>query len=748
MPFLMAPLLILKFALSSLAAYLFLRRFLRPDYALLGGLLYAFSGFSVYNIFFNHFHEAIVYFPFMLLALELYMEEGKKGLFALTVFLSALSNYYFFIGQAVFLIIYWIVRAASGSWTRAGIRFFGLLFEVVAGTAAAMVLLLPSYLAVTQNPRTDNILAGWDLLIYTKPQRLFDIIHSFFFPQDIPARAAFFPDSDNKWSSMTAWLPVFGCTGVIAYLQSRKHRDWIRRLVIILVIFALIPGLNAMFQLFNSMYYARWFYMMVLILVLATMRSIQDDDKIYINWKRAFGWTAGISGALALIVGLAPVSWKPDEKTGRIVFGLYNRDYPEFFWIAISVAAVSLVLAALLISLHRRERKLFFRWSLGITVSVILIFGWYSIGVGKVQGRFSSKYITNRVINGSHKIKLLNSDFARVDFNNDLDNIGMFWRMPTIQAFHSIVPGSVMEFYPSVGVDRGVGSRPDSTHYALRGLLSVRWLFDYKNEDKAQSKEEDSYFIKADSNGESEPKMPGWTYYDTQNGYEIYENDYYIPPGFTYDSYITRSEYDKLDKSAREHCLLKAMVLEDAAADKYGQYLENYDDSGFYSFYNSEEEYFENCLARRLTAATEFKRDKSGFSAVISLPRENLVFFSVPYEQGWTAKVNGKPADIVRVNVGFMAVLCPAGENVSIRFDYMTPGLITGGLVSLSAIGVFALYFVLALLLDRRKAAKVNNRPAPKPSAPRPDTGGDDGFDLYDYYPGAKTHEQENTPPE
>ena len=219
----------------------------------------------------------------MLLFMEMYMKDGKKGLFAVSVFLSALSNYYFFIGQALFLIIYWLVRTFSGDWEHVGRRFFGIAFEAVVGTAMAGVLLLPAFYAVTQNPRTENIMAGWDLLIYSKPQRFFDIIHSFFFPQDIPARASFFPDSDNKWASMSAWLPVFGCTGVFAYMQSRRHTDWVRRLVIILVIAALIPGFNAAFQLFNSMYYARWFYMLVMILVLATMLAIQDEENVHVS---------------------------------------------------------------------------------------------------------------------------------------------------------------------------------------------------------------------------------------------------------------------------------------------------------------------------------------------------------------------------------------------------------------------------------------------------------------------------------
>ena len=66
-PYLMGPLLILKFGCAALTAYFYIRRFTRtPDAARLGGLLYAFSGFSVYNIFFNHFHEPIIFFPLLL----------------------------------------------------------------------------------------------------------------------------------------------------------------------------------------------------------------------------------------------------------------------------------------------------------------------------------------------------------------------------------------------------------------------------------------------------------------------------------------------------------------------------------------------------------------------------------------------------------------------------------------------------------------------------------------------------------
>ena len=93
-PYLMGPLLILKFACSALTAYLYIRRFTKtPDAARIGGMLYAFSGFSIYNIFFNAFHEAIIVFPLLLLAFELLLTENKRGVFALMVCVCAVTNY-------------------------------------------------------------------------------------------------------------------------------------------------------------------------------------------------------------------------------------------------------------------------------------------------------------------------------------------------------------------------------------------------------------------------------------------------------------------------------------------------------------------------------------------------------------------------------------------------------------------------------------------------------------------------------
>ena len=115
MPYLMCPLLVLKFAAAGGGAYLYTRRYLKnPDYAVLAACLYAFSGFGIYNIFFNHFIDVVALFPWMLWALDECIYSGRRGLFAFFVAVNLLNNYFFFVGQVVFLIIYFACKVSAG----------------------------------------------------------------------------------------------------------------------------------------------------------------------------------------------------------------------------------------------------------------------------------------------------------------------------------------------------------------------------------------------------------------------------------------------------------------------------------------------------------------------------------------------------------------------------------------------------------------------------------------------------------
>jgi uncharacterized membrane protein YfhO len=73
----------------------------------------------------------------------------------------------------------------------------------------------------------------------------------------------------------------------------------------------------------------------------------------------------------------------------------------------------------------------------------------------------------------------------------------------------------------------------------------------------------------------------------------------------------------------------------------------------------------------------------------ISLESGKYLFLSIPYDSGWSARVDGKPAPLLKANTAFMALPLTKGRHV-IELSYFTPGLAAGIVISLIGFGIFA----------------------------------------------------------
>ena len=702
-PYSIGPLLMLKLAFASLSAYLYIKRYVRHrKYAVVGGVIYAFSGFSIYNIFFFHFHEAMIFFPLLLAALDEFHATKRRGIVALAVFACAVVNYYFFFGQVVFVAIYYVVKLISKSYRFRLKEFIALAIECVIGFFLSMFLLLPSVAAIIDNSRVSQIINGWDALIYPRTQRYIQIFVSMFFPGDVPAKNNFTSSAGAKWSSVAAYLPMFSMTFVIAYLH-RKKRSFFRRMIIILLIMAVVPVLNSAFQCLNSTYYARWFYMLTLLTALVTVQSL--DDLRQVDFKRGLIPTAVLTLAAAMLIGLTPQRKELDGHVKITVFGL--EESPLVFWIFVIAAVGGLAMTLLLYVIFRKKPKFFFR---ATALGLSLFIACYSVTYIWIARRYADRddtFMINYALNRGEDVTLHDIKEVRSDFYQSSDNIGMYWQVPTIQAFHSIVPGSLIDFYNKVGVPRTVGSRPDVEYYGLRALLSVKYFF-IEEEDDNEDHETDL--------------MPGYRYIDTENGYAVYENLFYIPMGFTYNRFFTEEELLDLPDDGKHLALLKAMALSQDDMKKYaditgytdGMYLNlniSHNDNnpqntyrpsyeGFDSitadFEYNEPQYQEDVLRLKENSCSSFAYTKEGFTATFTNKGDdNLLFFSVPYDKGWTATVNSEPVDITKVNIGFMAVRVPGHTTSEIEFRYTTPMLKEGCVLSGGAFLILVIYLVI-----------------------------------------------------
>jgi len=93
-------------------------------------------------------------------------------------------------------------------------------------------------------------------------------------------------------------------------------------------------------------------------------------------------------------------------------------------------------------------------------------------------------------------------------------------------------------------------------------------------------------------------------------------------------------------------------------------------------------------------AVREFRRN--GYTLEIEAPRPGLIYCSESFFRGWTARVNGERAEILRANYAFRAIEVPAGPAV-IELEYWPPGL-TWGLV------ITSLSLILAMVGFWRKS--------------------------------------------
>lgn len=689
--YLMAPLLALKIALSSFFAFVFIRRFVtKPQNALIGGLLYAFSGYSMYNIFFNHFHEAIVFFPLLLIGLEEAIVNKRRGALALAVAINAFVNYFFFIGECIFLVLYFIARLIGDSRFRFGVRdFFCLAFEAVCGVLIAGILFVPSIFQVLDVPRSTSMLNGWDFLFYNKNQRYGLILEAMFFPGEIPARSSMFESADAKWSSVALFLPLFSLSGVLALVkgastEASRRMKWLRILLPACFVITMIPGLNSSFVLFNYSFYTRWWYMPELLCALATVYVLEHEE-----FDLKFG-VKFCAVAVVLISLLAVFFPMKDKETDQILPRIAVKISPAVF-VNIGIAIAMTVVAFSM--LHWRKRDSAAKFTKKVTAGVVvcsMALGYYFVSYGRILGPYLGDY-NSKV---SAQIHIDDPEFHRMESLDSLNNINMLWDMSSLKSFTSIIPSSTFDLYDLLGIERSVNSNPKTENYALRSLTNVRYLIVSQNTDEKKL-------------DEALKDMPMFEFMEEQDGYDIYRNTVALPMGYAYDTYILDSDAKKQTKV--DNLMVGSAILTEEQAEKYSDILlerqpESLNDEQRY------ERFLTDAEERQALGAKQFSVNSSGFTAVTDYTSEKLMVFSVPYDKGWSGTVSVQGAapqalEVDKVNGGFIGVRIPAGV-CEISFTYKTPGGSLGIICTVAGIVLFGGYILLCYFIIKRRPVR------------------------------------------
>lgn len=658
---------ILKFSVSMVAATLYMSRFCKKDiYAVIGSMLYTFSGLTLVNTYFYFFLDISAVFPFVLCGLEQLIVEKKRTMYIIALMFNAMINYYFFVSTVLIIVIYVVFRLELykiASWKRNVKTFGDIVISSFIGTGMAGIALIPAiYTILGSGKAMENI--GANVILMYWPQNILERIRTFVAPIESGQYRAFFDGS--IWSSTGLYLPVFGCTLVIQ--RCIKKRDWLKKICIFFSICYFVPVLNAAFNLYSSATYTRWLYSLVLLFSLSTVLVLEEiENKMQVFNKKLILCVSIFAMILQIFPLIIYFMYRGGinllNRFASVCITEYFMGYSYIIVMLILTIGNYIILGYIAMSQVYNPKRIF----LCVVIGCCLNFITYNVinYVIHVQEENLEYYYQKSMVEGyENKGNIFE---YRVDHSGKIANYGLFKNMPSVSYFNSLQNPKTSYFAYAVGIGENSWdislSTPALGKEYVNALLSVKYYYDYDGD----------YAI-----------PEGFDYLKTENFVDIYENQNYIPIGFTYDTFCLEKDLTDMQPEERAKAMLSALCVKEKdrkIASRYLRYKMNIDDTKDISQLVAERNE-QNC--------NYFKGTSKGFETEIDLESAEILFLSIPNDTGWKIRINGERAEIIDVNFGLLGICCKSGKNI-ISATYHTPGWIYGIVCS----GIFILLWII-----------------------------------------------------
>ena len=109
------------------------------------------------------------------------------------------------------------------------------------------------------------------------------------------------------------------------------------------------------------------------------------------------------------------------------------------------------------------------------------------------------------------------------------------------------------------------------------------------------------------------------------------------------------------------------------------------------TFYRLDTKKYTEAIRKIKENPVEVSSYKNKVTVNYKVKNETSIFFTIPYDRGWSAYQNGKKIQIQQAQTGFMKIDVPEGEG-TITLSFIPKGLVAGASCSLIAIIVFIFY--------------------------------------------------------
>ncbi len=489
--------------------------------SLTGAVIYMASGYAIFaGLRHPHFLTAMAILPLLFIGVEKTLQ--KKGiLLAILIGVSMANSYYFTFMMSFIIIIYAIIRFFD-LYKENRVKHFRKLFlryviSYVIGIGMAAFAYVPQILNFIDSVRTGEVIATDSLFLYD----------AIYYEKLITAVI-----TPLKSAGYWVWIgaPAISLL-VIAYVLIQRKKEFLSDKITFLAYTVLlcVPLFSYILSGFNSIS-NRWSYAYTFFVAILVAKYLKRLDRLSKKESIALFTVTALYGLMVII---------------------RHEISNQFTLIGAVMLCISLALIFLFNHLENIKTIWFQYAILLLVIGNVVVNARYIYFNGNVVGTFAQsgegfKQIIESPYQAMSKIE--DDSFYRVeqiDHSFASGNRGLVQDLNTTAQYSNINCNNYNNYHEKLANN---GVKDIVMVYDLDGRTILNTLASVKY-----------YAVK---NGKEQNVPYGYTLKTKTGKYSIYENQYALPIGYTYDSYLLESEYNTLSMLDKQYAMLQGAIVE------------------------------------------------------------------------------------------------------------------------------------------------------------------------------------------
>jgi len=557
-PYILPYVAILKLVTAGLLFFGFLRMLrITGHAAIIGSLMFTFSGYMVVNGHWYHYQNYAVFAALMLFLFERWFQNGKWLLFVLALGLACLKGVLQIYQFAFFFIVYGMFRIIMeyGYKRKETILFFiKFAFLYTIGIGIGSFFILPEAFYVASSTRGGDALVDFSVMDWLL--RLFSTSNTWIYAKTTAFSRFFSSDLLGSWlhfrghnylESPASYVGLIGLIVIPSLFAVGKRREKVAFFFIVgvCILYFVFPIVRTIGNAFASPTYKHTImYISILLVILASYSLNSLFSKGGEKKQVVFVTVSSIVAVFVLLVwrttfGVLKYNIIDDEVLFRIIIFLivYGVCFFLLFRLGLKRSMKFIILLIVVI-----ELALFSRTTTGRVSG--------SLNPGFIKRGEVPQYFGKSTLRALEYIKSIDNGFYRIEGFLRSRNAAVVQGCYGTSGYFGFCRPGIVDFHETMGLSRksprlasyrdGLGMRN-----RLHTILSVK------------------YYLT--SNRGTVP--PEYVYLKSFGNTHVFMNKYTLPLGFSYKAYIDRPTFNSLPVKIKDAVLIKSFVADNTYPD-------------------------------------------------------------------------------------------------------------------------------------------------------------------------------------